>query len=134
MMYVNLLDVRDISLIPVAKYFNSIRPAGYRSEFLESAQTTDGLFVPNVITIWGLDYIANKDIFKPVDRNCSVHVYGHKGTPYADVSFQTDYIFNWERLSWWDVCRVMIAAESKSFWVDIPDDLLTDEDLKCTST
>ena len=52
---------------------------------------------------------------------------------FKTVQFETEPTYIRNNIGWDDVARVVLAAEQKSFWVDLPDDLCEKlERLPCT--
>lgn len=126
-MYVNLFDIPDGKLLLIAKQLDQCKPQGQRSSILETIHlgifenATTGV-VSTVLYDWGLAYEAHKDDRLPWEKNAaiSIHIRRHdEGSPRI---FRSGYLFCWDNMTWWDVCRTMLASEVGSFWVDVPDD------------
>lgn len=126
-MYVNLFDIPDGKLLLVAKQFDQCRPQEQRSSVLEtihpgiSENAAMGV-VSIVLHNWGMSYEPHRDDKLPWKKNAAISIHTRRLEEGTSMIFMSGYLFCWDNMTWWDVCRTMLASEVGSFWVDVPDD------------
>lgn len=116
-MHIPLFNVYNQSLFAIAIYQNSFKPSDRKASktFLSVDCDTHGHIFGDLAFEWGWKY----DTLKFGDTG-AIRI---KDLNTSKTLFQTEPIFDWYKMNYWDLARTLLATETQSFWIDIPDDL-----------
>lgn len=127
-MFINLNELDLYQLQRVAIWMNSNRPPN-RFEVRSGGMVSGSAgWVNMLVSEW--DYVYDFKTLGGVR-------YSQLGTSievkdFKTVQFETEPTYIRNNIGWDDVARVVLAAEQKSFWVDLPDDLCEKLEGLCT--
>lgn len=127
-MFINLNELDLYQLQRVAIWMNSNRPPN-RFEVRSGGMVSGSAgWVNMLVSEW--DYVYDFKTLGGVS-------YSQLGTSievkdFKTVQFETEPTYIRNNIGWDDVARVVLAAEQKSFWVDLPDDLCEKLEGLCT--
>lgn len=128
-MFINLNELDLYKLQHVAIWMNSNRPPN-RFEVRSGGMVSGSAgWVNMLVGEWGYVYqFKTLDGVRYSQLGTSIEVRDFN----RGIQFETEPTYIRNNIGWDDVARVVLAAEQKSFWVDLPDDLCEKLEGLCT--